>query len=116
LATCRGRTSTPATSFRRWGNEHRNFLDAVRYTASYSQLPHIPEFQAGIWIDWLAGVGTLTANHYRLACVSALMAGAVGWNWYMLVGRDNWVQAPINETAHARGELFETFQLHRGGV
>jgi hypothetical protein len=100
----------PSNEFRRWGNEHRNFLDAVRYTASYSQLPHIPEFQAGIWIDWLAGVGTLTPNHYRLACVSALMAGAVGWNWYMLVGRDNWVQAPINETAHARGELFATFQ------
>lgn len=100
----------PSNEFALRANEHRNFLDAVRYTASYSALPHIPEFQSGIWIDWLPEVGTLSPIHYRLMCVSALMAGAAGWNWYMLVNRDNWLQAPINETAHTRGALFEVFR------
>jgi beta-galactosidase len=100
----------PSNEFAHRGNEHRNFMDAVRYTRSYSQLPYIPEFQAGIWHDWLPDVRTLTPNHYRLISLSALLAGAVGWNWYMLVNRDNWYQSPINEWGRTRPDLFAAFK------
>lgn len=91
-------------------DEHRHVLEAVRYTRTYSNLPYIPEFEAGIWHDWLDQVGTLPSNHYRLICLSALLAGAAGWNWYMLVNRDNWYQCPINEWGRTRPDLFEVFQ------
>jgi hypothetical protein len=90
--------------------EHAHVLEAVRYAASFSKLPYIPEYQAGIWHDWLEDVGTLTPNHYRLLAISALQAGAAGWNWYMLVNRDNWYQSPINEWGRIRPKLFQVFQ------
>src|SRR5215216_1934649 len=91
-------------------DEHRKMMEAVRYTRAYSSLPYIPEFESGIWHDWLGDVGTLPANHYRMICLSALLAGAAGWNWYMLVNRDNWYQCPINEWGRTRPDLFEVFQ------
>jgi hypothetical protein len=91
-------------------DEHRKLMEAVRYTRAYSCLPYIPEFEAGIWHDWLDEVGILPANHYRMICLSALLAGAAGWNWYMLVNRDNWYQCPINEWGRTRPDLFEVFQ------
>lgn len=100
----------PSNEFAHRDNEHRNFLDMVRYTRTYSRLPYIPEFEAGIWDDWLADVRTLTPNHYRLMCLSAMMAGAAGWNWYMLVNRDNWYQSPINEWGRTRTPLFQAFR------
>ncbi|MBK8033043.1 MAG: beta-galactosidase [Chloroflexi bacterium] len=90
--------------------EHAHILEALRYASSYSKLPYIPEYQSGIWHDWLEDVGTLTPNHYRLICLSALQAGAAGWNWYMLVNRDNWYQSPINEWGRTRPPLFRAFQ------
>jgi hypothetical protein len=91
-------------------DEHRKMMEAVRYTRTYSSLPYIPEFEAGIWHDWLPDVGVLSPNHYRMICLSALLAGAAGWNWYMLVNRDNWYQCPINEWGRTRTDLFEVFQ------
>jgi hypothetical protein len=91
-------------------NEHRALLEAVRYTRTYSKLPYIPEFEAGIWHDWLPEVDVLTPNHYRLICLSALQAGAAGWNWYMLVDRDNWYQSPINPWGRTRPDLFAAFK------
>jgi hypothetical protein len=90
--------------------EHRHVLEAVRYTRTYSRLPYIPEYEAGIWHDWLEDVGTLPPNHYRLICLSALQAGVAGWNWYMLVNRDNWYQSPINEWGRIRPGLFDVFK------
>jgi beta-galactosidase GanA len=51
----------------------------------------------------------LTASHYQMVCVSALAAGAAGWNWYMLVNRDNWYQSPINEWGRVRPDIFTAF-------
>lgn len=100
----------PSREFALRHQEHRHLLEAVRYTRTYSKLPYIPEFEAGIWHDWLADVGTLPPNHYRLMALSALLAGAAGWNWYMLVNRDNWTQSPINEWGRTRPDLFAAFR------
>jgi beta-galactosidase len=110
LADLAGPDIYPSREFALRSEEHRKFMEAVRYTRTYSSLPYIPEFEAGIWHDWLPDVGVLSPNHYRMICLSALLAGAAGWNWYMLVNRDNWYQCPINEWGRTRPDLFEVFQ------
>ena len=110
LADLAGPDIYPSRELALRADEHRKFMEAVRYTRTYSSLPYIPEFEAGIWHDWLPDVGVLSPNHYRMICFSALLAGAAGWNWYMLVNRDNWYQCPINEWGRTRPDLFESFQ------
>jgi hypothetical protein len=110
LADLAGPDIYPSRELSLRSDEHRKFMEAVRYTRTYSSLPYIPEFEAGIWHDWLGDVGILPPNHYRMICFSALLAGAAGWNWYMLVNRDNWYQCPINEWGRTRPDLFEAFQ------
>jgi hypothetical protein len=90
-------------------HEHRKFMEAARYLSTYSKLPFISEFESGIWHgDHVQGA--LLPHHYRMAAVSALAAGAAGWDWYMLHNRDNWYMSPINERGLPRTELFPVFQ------
>ena len=89
--------------------EHRQTLDAVRYTRCYSALPFIPEFESGIWHGWHTRVGTLAATHYELNGLSALQAGACGWSWYMLASRDSWYMSPITELGRFRPDLAPAF-------
>src|SRR5688572_3825259 len=110
LADLAGPDIYPSRELALRADEHRKMMEAVRYTRAYSILPYIPEFEAGIWHDWLQEVGILSPNHYRMICLSALLAGAAGWNWYMLVNRDNWYQCPINEWGRTRPDLFEAFK------
>ena len=100
----------PTNEFSSRNHEHRQFMDSVRYTRSYSRLPYICEFESGIWHGWHYEVGALVENHYRLMCLTALAAGIAGWNWYMLVNRDNWYMAPINEWGRVRPELYSVFE------
>lgn len=106
----------PTNEFHEDAYEHRKMIDKVRYLANVSALPFIAEFESGIWHERQYETGAFTPNHYRLTVLSALMAGAAGWNWYMLVNRDNWYMSPINEWGRKRQDLFEVFkqltQLH----
>ncbi|HPS37602.1 MAG TPA: beta-galactosidase, partial [Candidatus Omnitrophota bacterium] len=90
--------------------EHRKLCDKIRYLASVSKLPFIAEFQSGIWHGRHYETSVLTPNHYRMICLSAFLAGVKGWNWYMLVNRDNWYMSPINEWGRVRGELYDVFK------
>ena len=99
----------PTNEFEFRDDEHRKFMDSVRYARSFSRLPYICEFESGIWHGWHYEVGTPRENHYRLMCLSALAAGITGWSWYMLVNRDNWYMSPINEWGRVRPELFDVF-------
>ncbi len=90
--------------------EHRKLCDKIRYLASVSKLPFIAEFQSGIWHGRHYETSVLTPNHYRMICLSAFLGGAKGWNWYMLVNRDNWYMSPINELGRVRGELYDVFK------
>ncbi|TMD58460.1 MAG: hypothetical protein E6I87_12375 [Chloroflexi bacterium] len=99
----------PSQEFRAGAEEHRRFLDRLRFTRTYSKLPYIPEFGAGIWHGWHYWTGVHTANHYTLSSLSALVAGIAGWNWYMLVERDNWYGTPISGVARARPDLAPAF-------
>ncbi|NPV65963.1 MAG: hypothetical protein HPY64_02320 [Anaerolineae bacterium] len=110
LADIAGPDLYPADGFRLRPEELRQFLHVLRYTRSYSALPYIPEFEAGIWHGGLDYTGSITPGHYLLAACAALLGGAAGWNWYMLANRDNWLLSPINELGRPRPELFEVFQ------
>ncbi len=103
-----GPDAYPTAGFRA-PDEHRTFLHTLAYARAYSALPCIPELQAGIWDGGQYAAGAITPNHYTLTALSALMAGIVGWNWYMLVNRDNWLMSPINELGHTRPNLYAAF-------
>lgn len=90
--------------------EQRKFIDKVRYLKIVSRVPYIAEFAAGVWHARHYETGVLTPNHYRLITLSALLGGTAGWNWYMLVNRDNWYMSPINEWGRVRSELYEVFK------
>ncbi len=90
--------------------EQRKLMDKIRYLKSISKMPFIAEFSAGVWHARHYESGVLTPNHYRLITLTALLAGVAGWNWYMLVNRDNWYMSPINEWGRVRSELYDVFR------
>lgn len=91
-------------------HEQRKLMDKIRYLKSVSKVSYIAEFASGVWHARHYESGVLTPNHYRLITLTVLMAGAVGWNWYMLVNRDNWYMSPINEWGRRRSELYDVFK------
>lgn len=93
-----------------WLTEQRGTMDSVRYARTFAGIPYIAEFECGVWQGNHYTLGILTANHYRLICLSVLQAGIAGWNWYMLVNRDNWYMCPINEWGRKRNELYPVFK------
>ena len=91
--------------------EHRKYLEAVRYLRTYSCLPYVAEFEAGIWhgAQVESQIGAPVPSHYRMAAISAMQAGVVGWNWYMIANRDNWYMSPINELGRIRPDIYQVF-------
>lgn len=90
--------------------EQRKMVDKIRFLCKVSTVPYIAEFAAGVWHARHYDTGVLTPNHYRLITLSAIQGGIAGWNWYMLVNRDNWYMSPINEWGRVRGELYDVFK------
>lgn len=68
-------------------------LEQLRALRMVTRAPFVAEFGAGVWRGARCDYGP---DHYRLLAHAALAAGVRGWNWYMLVERDNWQGAPIN--------------------
>ncbi len=111
---CVGIDWYPRNEFAGDPHAQRVFLDTCRYQRLVSPLPHIAEFEAGVWHGFHDYVGALSPNHYRLTTCSALLAGIAGFNWYMLANRDNWYYSPINERGDLRPELAGVFRdIHR---
>lgn len=84
-------------------DDYRYFRERLRLLRAVTDFPYLPEFGCGIW----HGMPNreYSPDHYRLIALSALAAGVRGWNWFMLVGRDNWYHSPINERGVPRPEL-----------
>ncbi len=53
------------------------------------------EFQSGLYPINL--VGYLDPPHFKFVPLALMARGLKGFNWYMLVARDNWYHCPINE-------------------
>jgi hypothetical protein len=102
-----GYDTYPTAHFQHRPNEHRDFMEIARYAGSVCRLPFIAELECGVWHGWHYHTGVLDRKHLRLTACSAIAGGVVGWNWYMLVDRDNWYMSPINEWGAKRPELAE---------
>lgn len=100
----------PTQEFHFEAEEHRDFLEKVRALRCSSPVPFIAEFQSGTWHGYHTRSGIYSPNHYRMTALSALLAGATGWSWYMLVNRDNWYLCPIDEWGQIRHELYDVFR------
>ncbi|HET6202042.1 MAG TPA: beta-galactosidase [Planctomycetota bacterium] len=99
----------PSDGFGGGKDEHRRFLERLRATRVLTATPFVAEFSAGVWHGQHRFTGVPAGPHYLHAAASALLAGACGWNWYMLVDRDNWYGSPINEWGRARPDLGAAF-------
>lgn len=99
----------PSSELKEDVHEQRKMMDKIRYMRTSTRVPYIAEFSAGVWHARHYESGVLTPNHYRLISLTALLAGIQGWNWYMLVNRDNWYMSPINEWGRVRHELYQVF-------
>ncbi|GMV36211.1 MAG: hypothetical protein AMXMBFR61_07190 [Fimbriimonadales bacterium] len=102
----------PGKEFEQVGypGDQRLCLDVCRCQRNVSPIPYIAEFEAGVWHGLHEMAGVMSPNHYRLVCFTALAAGIAGWNWYMLVNRDNWYYCPIQEWGRIRPELYSVFR------
>lgn len=89
-------------------DDYRYFRERLRLLRAVTPLPYLAEFGSGIWHGMPRR--EYTADHYRLTALTALASGVRGWNWYMLVDRDNWHGAPINERGIIRPELGDAFK------
>ena len=65
------------------------------------------EFQSGVYP--VQTVGYLPPDHFKYMTLAQVARGLRGWNWYMLVTRDNWPHCPINEWGRAN----EYFPVHK---
>lgn len=110
VAEVYGQDIYPSNEFAKWQDEFRFLVEKAKIARAISRVPYIGEFESGVWHGWHYLTNALTANHYRMAAFGALAGGIVGWNWYMLVNRDNWYMSPINEWGRTRPELFSTFK------
>jgi len=95
--------------FQRDDWEHREFVHQMLINHAVARVPVLSEMQGGIWHGWHYASGVIHAEHYPLMALSALLAGAVGWNWYMLADRENWSMSPLNAHGYARPELLSVF-------
>jgi beta-galactosidase GanA len=100
----------PAAEFKEYNKEFREYLQWLRVSGSISPVSYIAEFESGIWYGRHFKASGLKANHYRLKDIAALAMGVKGFNWYMLVNRDNWQESPINEQADVRGGIYNAFK------
>ncbi|KAA3611445.1 MAG: hypothetical protein DWQ01_04965 [Planctomycetota bacterium] len=99
-----GLDSYPSHEFSGDRNEHRRFLDTLRWQRTISPLAFMAEMPCGIWQENLQQTGKIGPRHEPLLVHSALLAGMQGLNWYMLVDREQWCQAAFAENGQARGE------------
>ncbi len=82
-------------------------LDQGRYLATASVLPYVPEYGAGVWpFD----IRTRDVHDHSANMLAALMGGARGINFYMLVERERWVGSPISAGGQERPELAALFR------
>jgi beta-galactosidase len=82
----------------------------VRLARATNRIPWSPEFQAGTVPTWVETRGVVTPEHHRYMGLLGMLFGLKGWNWYMLVNRDEWYFSPINEKGEAREQYLQHFK------
>lgn len=83
----------------------------IKHLRASTRIPWSLEFQAGTWSQLHYKFGVITPQHHRYMALLAMLMGLKGWNWYMLVNRDNWNYSPITERGEPREELYSHFKF-----
>lgn len=89
------------------GGDPTELLEQLRALRMVTRVPFLAEFGAGVW---RGAKCDYSPEHYAFLAHAALAGGVRGWNWYMLVGRDNWQGAPIDERGALDPRLAPVFR------
>jgi len=87
----------------------KSTLEALKLAKAQLGYAYCPEFSAGIPTAWLKSLGVVAENHPVYVGLSCLAYGLKGMAYYMIVNRDNWSLAPIDELGHPT-ELFGAYK------
>ncbi len=88
---------------------HAEYLFRLK-AASDIGSPYLTQFGTGVSYENYIDSTPQDAHIYYQNVLSALASGIRGWNYYMLVNRDNWYLSPINETGHVKKDLFSVIK------
>jgi len=82
--------------------DYQTFADivkAINYSRTVSRMPWAPEIMSGAWnIKESKDTATFSAQHLEFLYFIAIAYGLKGMNFYMFVNRENWSEAPLDET------------------
>jgi len=84
------------------GDLYYAFTKLYKLFCSTSRFPTAVEFQCGVWDPMVKTTGVISERHFYFTTMAAFAAGLKGISYYMLVNRDNWYFAPINEWGKIR--------------
>jgi len=88
-------------------DEWRYNIDHAKMVQAEQGFCWTAEYQSGLYP--VKFTGYLPPEHFKYVTFSLMANGMAGWNWYMLVSRDNWYHCPINEW----GRPSEYFGVHK---
>ena len=94
---------------------HAEYLFRLRASVDVGS-EYLTQFGIGASSDFTEDIKLQDAEFYYLNSLSALASGVRGWNYYMLVNRDNWAYSPINETGHVKKDIFSALKRINEGV
>jgi len=72
------------------------YIEGLKVAENSTGWGYYPEFGSGFWEGNGYAEKSLTPQSTAFLHRSLMANGAKGWNWYMLVCRDNWYHSPIN--------------------
>jgi len=84
------------------GDLYCAFTKLYKIYSRISKFPTAVEFQCGVWDPMIKQIGVMSERHFYYTSLVAIASGLKGINYYMLVNRDNWYFAPINEWGKIR--------------
>jgi len=84
-------------------------LESLKLATAQLGYAYLPEYGAGLPSFWLKSLGVAAGNHPLYVALTCLSYGMKGMAYYMIVNRDNWALAPIDEWGRPTA-LFDTYR------
>lgn len=94
---------------------HADYIFRLR-AASDIGSPFLTQFGTGVSYINYENIEKIDPENYYINTLSVLSSGIKGWNYYMLVNRDNWYLSPINETGHIKKDIFFVIKRINNGL
>ncbi len=94
---------------------HAEYLFRLKASSDIGS-PYLTQFGLGMPSNLYEFTEVRDPEIYYLNTLSALASGVKGWNYYMVVDRDNWHLSPINETGHIKKDIFSVVKRINEGI